>query len=151
MYDDDINVLSTFLKSVKHAIEEMVGHEVVDVVPAFPPIRMFDFESAQEAFERAGLNWLRSKKADDSFLYETNAAYAGIGAGLPKDVFETAHCMHDAPVERVLFLYHLTPNSYPKPFNFVSRSLRFPMWLGFAGVNRIAAMLSDFQESPHHT
>lgn len=100
-------VLSSFLQEVKVAIESKLQTTITDVFPVFPPLAAIDTDDVAAAFEHAGLTWNTIDRQYHKILWESNAAYAGLGFGLCDHWTDKARCEKEdrkKPWEFVLFL-----------------------------------------------
>lgn len=103
----DATILSSMLRQVKTVIEDKLESAITNVLPVFPPLAALNEEHIEEAFEHAGLTWLHARQQEEQILYETNAAYAGLGYSLCEFGADGSQCAreeNELKSQHVLFL-----------------------------------------------
>ena len=104
----DVGVLAKMVSSLRDQVEEQTGRDIKAASVAIPHLPALYHEDLLDAFEYAGLEYLKIPVRYD-MLYETNAAYAGYGFGLCSDYHAIKACdevQADMPQDTVMAILY---------------------------------------------
>lgn len=134
----DAGVLAKFLTTAHTAIETELDDSIVSFAPVIFPLRSVHTQAFRDALEFASLRSTRfSEGSKDVVFSDTNAAYAGVGAGMCSDWRDYHKCMSKTMAFRedyVLFLnfdnssFSASVQSIGNPYKntYIGRRFDFP-------------------------